>query len=65
MAKVYDGACPCKDCENKGCGTFHSKCDKYNSWRSTGVEEERKPYLNTLRYKRRNTKVWKRWGLDK
>lgn len=20
---------PCKDCDNKGCGTYHSKCEKY------------------------------------
>lgn len=24
--------CPCKDCENKGCGVYHSKCEKYLKW---------------------------------
>lgn len=21
--------CPCKDCEKKGCGVYHDKCEKY------------------------------------
>jgi hypothetical protein len=21
--------CPCKDCENKGCGSYHSQCERY------------------------------------
>lgn len=24
--------CPCKDCEKKGCGVYHSKCEKYLKW---------------------------------
>lgn len=25
--------CPCKDCPNKGCGVYHSKCEKYLKWK--------------------------------
>ena len=21
--------CPCKECPNRGCGVFHSECEKY------------------------------------
>lgn len=24
--------CPCVDCYNKGCGVFHSKCERYLTW---------------------------------
>lgn len=24
---------PCMDCENKGCGSFHDKCNKYAKFR--------------------------------
>lgn len=24
---------PCKDCERKGCGAFHSQCDAYMQYR--------------------------------
>lgn len=37
--------CPCKDCEKKGCGVYHSKCEKYLEfvkWRQSVNEIERK-----------------------
>ena len=37
--------CPCKDCENKGCGAYHSKCEKYKEyakWKKQVNEKERK-----------------------
>lgn len=27
-------SCPCKECENKGCGSFHDKCPEYVSWKN-------------------------------
>ena len=24
---------PCKDCENKGCGSYHDKCEKYAGYK--------------------------------
>lgn len=24
--------CPCRDCEKKGCGAYHSKCEKYQKY---------------------------------
>ena len=24
--------CPCKDCENKGCGSFHDECKPYQNY---------------------------------
>lgn len=25
--------CPCKDCENKGCGSYHDECEPYQKFR--------------------------------
>ena len=33
--------CPCKDCTNKGCGAFHSKCEKYLKWKEKYNNERR------------------------
>ena len=24
--------CPCKDCNKKGCGSYHDQCDSYQKW---------------------------------
>ena len=32
--------CPCKECENQGCGAYHSECEKFagwQEWRSEGI----------------------------
>lgn len=37
--------CPCKDCDNKGCGVYHSQCQKYleyKKWKEQVNEKERK-----------------------
>lgn len=37
--------CPCKTCEKKGCGEYHSKCAeylKYVEWRKYVNQSERK-----------------------
>lgn len=31
---------PCKDCENKGCGAFHDKCEPYRKFKE-GLEKGR------------------------
>lgn len=28
---------PCRDCENKGCGSFHDRCGKYRAWVAKNV----------------------------
>lgn len=33
--------CPCGKCEKKGCGAYHSICEKYLDYRA-GIEEYRK-----------------------
>ena len=54
--------CPCKDCDKKGCGEYHSQCKlylEYVKWRQVINEEERKSkrFLSTSSAKRRNK--WK------
>ena len=37
--------CPCKDCNKKGCGVYHSQCKPYLefvAWRKSVNEAERK-----------------------
>ena len=37
--------CPCKDCEKKGCGNYHSQCQEYlgfKKWKEQVNEKERK-----------------------
>lgn len=57
--------CPCKDCENKGCGAYHSSCEPYlafvkernelNEWKHEQVknhslsEEQEKKHWRNLR----------------
>lgn len=26
--------CPCKECPDKGCGSYHDQCGKYQEWMS-------------------------------
>ena len=52
--------CPCKDCEKKGCGTYHSQCKPYLDyvkWKQSVNAEMRKDkneYRANKKYKRRN-----------
>lgn len=50
--------CPCKDCENKGCGVYHDQCEeyqKYVEWRKY-VNKKEKDELDKIY----NTRIVKR-----
>lgn len=32
--------CPCKDCERKGCGEYHSQCEAYKNFK-IALEQEK------------------------
>lgn len=34
--------CPCKDCEKKGCGVYHDKCEKYQAFKRDSAAEATK-----------------------
>ena len=56
--------CPCKDCEKKGCGTYHSQCEKYLEyvkWKQGVNEKERS--LKML-YSKSNAKRRNKWKRD-
>ena len=36
------GGCPCRDCERKGCGTYHDECPDYQEYRAKVDEVHRK-----------------------
>ena len=33
--------CPCKECENKGCGNVHDSCESYQAWSAERQELNR------------------------
>lgn len=33
---------PCKDCERKGCGSFHDECPLYLQWKKEKAENDQK-----------------------
>lgn len=35
---------PCKDCEKKGCGAYHSQCTAYLEYRKECIEISHKKY---------------------
>ena len=35
---------PCKNCEHKGCGVYHSKCEKYLKFKAECEEVRKKHY---------------------
>lgn len=39
---------PCKTCENKGCGAYHSSCEKYKKWMELNEERKRQKHTETL-----------------
>lgn len=54
--------CPCKDCEKKGCGEYHSNCKpylEYVEWKKEFNKKERlaKMFFSKSSAKRRNK--WK------
>lgn len=40
--KSYPTINPCKDCKDRKVGC-HSTCEKYNQWKSSGIDIERPP----------------------
>lgn len=46
--------CPCKECEKKGCGTYHDQCEEYQKfvkWRTYVNSNERKEKDRIAEYK--------------
>ena len=51
---------PCNDCEKKGCGAFHDKCEKHLNWKKSKQNEkghtiykewiDRKSYMYKVQY---------------
>ena len=56
-------SCPCKACENKGCGSYHDVCPEYQKWRAlvdARNEAERKRHRNNDTMSEAKKKaVWK------
>lgn len=48
MKMVPDFSPPCKDCERKGCGTYHDECQIYLEWK-----EKKKAIVEQLRNEKR------------
>ena len=57
---------PCKNCSNKGCGSYHSQCEKYIAFQKECEEarKQRKNEADYLSYKRDCIRVRKRRKLD-
>jgi hypothetical protein len=54
--------CPCKDCNKKGCGDYHSQCKEYQAfaeWRKYVNETQRKEKEFSFNIKERREK-WKK-----
>lgn len=54
--------CPCKDCVNKGCGIYHSKCKPYLDyveWKKQVNENERKAKQFSYNIKNKRRNKWK------
>ena len=50
-------ACPCKDCPQKGCGSYHDQCEKYQSWSA-----EQKRIKQQQREEQRSAKADRKYG---
>lgn len=54
--------CPCKDCEKKGCGVYHDKCEEYQKfakWRKYVTEKIKEEHEFNYNIIKRREK-WKR-----
>lgn len=40
---------PCKDCELKGCGAYHSECEKYKMYRAEVEQEHQRRWEEDLK----------------
>ena len=45
--------CPCRTCDKKGCGTYHSDCEQYLRWKKE-LEEVKKARDKALSYRDKN-----------
>lgn len=54
--------CPCKDCPQKGCGSYHDKCESYQLWLADKHEKDqikRKQQMEDLLFiHNRKPKKW-------
>lgn len=53
--------CPCKDCEKKGCGDYHSQCKAYlefSEFRKQANKNEREQKIYS--YNTRRREKWKK-----
>ena len=41
--------CPCKECPDKGCGSYHDQCEKYQEW----ISEQ-----NNIKDKKKNDSIY-------
>ena len=50
--------CPCVNCEKKGCGVYHDKCEKFLAFKreSAAEAEKRKEFYATKRIRIINTR---------
>jgi hypothetical protein len=54
--------CPCKDCEKKGCGNYHSQCKEYleyKKWKQQVNKKEREEKMFYVSIAKRRNK-WKK-----
>lgn len=50
MAKVTEKICPCKDCNYKGCGSYHDNCKDFQEWKDSFHPERKEAveiYIHT------------------
>lgn len=38
-------SCPCENCERKGCGAFHDRCDDFLAWKAQLEQASKNKYL--------------------
>ena len=40
--------CPCKECDQKGCGNYHDSCEPYQEWQKvrSRINRKRQEYHN-------------------
>lgn len=51
--------CPCKNCENQGCGAYHDKCELFLNWKQLQAESKGKPDIYYSYMKERDTEFLK------
>ena len=54
--------CPCKDCEKKGCGAYHAKCEAYLSWKNDYTYRKEKDFIErTASYSEAKQKLYNKY----